>query len=184
MCHKRGYCMNCKCTKNITEKYNEFIDFSLSVSDSIAFHIVHYDVLSPEMLKMREDYQKSHPEKPSDDIAVNYEYYEKMDRVIKPIEEAIISKENAFSYLGYGYGHLCETFIVNAKHPSVREFLLTSDSIFNWKNPDFPEDVSFFRQGKCWIRNVAHENMMFFENITDYEFELLCKMGVELCLDE
>lgn len=176
--------MNYECTKNIAEKYKNFIDFALSVSDSIAFHIVHYDVLSPEMLKMREDYQKSHPEESSDDIVVNHEYYEKMAKIIKPIEEAIISKENAFSYLGYGYGYLCETYIIDAQHPSVRKLLLIADSMFGWKYPDLPEDVSFFRQGKCWLRNVAHENMMFFENITNYEFELLCKIGVELYPDE
>ena len=175
--------MDYNCTKSITTGYIKFIDFALSKSDSIAFHIVHYDILSPDELAMRKEYQKLHPEEPNEEIVVNYEYYERMAELIKPIKKAILQKENAFSYLGYGYGHLCETFIVNAKHPNVRKFLCAVDSIFSWQYPDFPEDVSFISQGKCWARNVAHEKLLFFEDITDIEVEYLTGIGIELIPD-
>ncbi len=176
--------MDYNCTKNIKEQYNEFIDFALSVSDSIAFHIGHYEILSPEMIEMRNEYQKSHPEQQNEEIDVPFEYYERMAEMIKPIEEAILKKDKVFSYLGYGYGYLCETFVVNAKHPKVKEFLRLANSIFSWKYPDFPEDVSFLRQDKCWARNVAHENLLFFEDITKSELAILQEMGIELFADE
>lgn len=172
--------MDYACFKNIEDNYNLFLDFALSLSDSIAFHIVHYDVLSPDSLKMCDEYYKAHPEQAEEEIPVDYDYYDRMKKIIQPIEGAIIRKENKFSYLGYGYGHLCETFFIDTRHPEVREFLASAGSIFSWRYPDFPEDLSFLRNGKNFIRNVAHENMLFFYDIKTSEIERLNKLGIEL----
>lgn len=40
------------------------------------------------------------------------------------------------------------------------DFLLKNDNLYNWLNPDFPEDIAFFKDGCCcWLYSVAHEEM-------------------------
>ena len=51
---------------------------------------------------MREEYYRGHPEEKVEETSVDYAYYDRMKNLIQPIEEAIIRKENDFSYLGYG----------------------------------------------------------------------------------
>ena len=36
------------------------------------------------------------------------------------------------------------------------DFLLKNDNLYNWLNPDFPEDIAFFKDGYCWLYSVAH----------------------------
>lgn len=176
--------MDYDCFFDIKENYNEFIDFALSLSDYITFHIGHYDILSPESLKMQEEYMKNHPEDCVEEDESYDDYYNKMSDFIEYIKDAILKTEKAFSYLGYKYGYLCETFVIDAKHTKVKEFLLSAGSIFSWRYPDFPEDICFFRNGQYWIRSVAHENLLFFSNITNDEAEKLKQLGVKLVSDE
>ncbi len=172
--------MDYVCGKDIKDKYNSFLDSALFLSDTIVFHILHEEVLSPDSLEMREEYYREHPEQTEEEIPVDYDYYDRMKNLIQPIEEAIIRKENEFSYLGYGYGHLCESFFIDARHPKVREFLASAGSIFSWQYPDFPEDLSFMRNGKCYIRNVAHEKLLFFEDMEISEIEKFAETGIEI----
>ena len=176
--------MDYDCFVDIKERYDEFTDYALSLSEYITFHIVHYDILSPKSLKMKEEYMKNHPEECVTEEEPNDDYYKRMSFFIEYIKDAVLKTDKAFSYLGFEYGYLCETFTVDAKNPKVKEFLLIADSIFSWKYPDFPEDICFFRNGHYWCRSVAHENLLFFNGITDSESEKLKQLGVELYISE
>lgn len=63
--------------------------------------------------------------------------------------------------------------------PEVKAFVLSADDIFSWMYPNLPEDISFFRQGKCWLDTTAHEKYC---NIYAHETEiaqLLDSMEIE-----
>lgn len=175
--------MDYNCIKVDDSKYKDFVDYALSLSDVITFHIVHFDVFSPEMQLMQEDYRKAHPDEPVVPVDDYSEYYGRMKNITEPIADAVIGKSNDFSYLGYGYGHLCETFKIDARRTQTRDFLLSADSIFSWRYPLFPEDVCFFREGKCWLRTVAHEKLLFAKNISETEAEQLENCGIKFFSD-
>ena len=35
-------------------------------------------------------------------------------------------------------------------------------SLYDWRYPDFPEDICFYKDGKCFMETVAHEQLCFF----------------------
>ena len=54
-------------------------------------------------------------------------------------------------------------------NPSIKDVLLSVDSIFSWIYPEKPEDIAFYKNGNCWLYTVAHEMILV---ITDHEEEI------------
>ena len=54
----------------------------------------------------------------------------------------------------------------------VKEYLLSNKDLYNWLNPEYPEDISFFKNGYCWLRSVSHEGIcdIYCENEEEYEY--------------
>lgn len=46
---------------------------------------------------------------------------------------------------------------IYAAEDSTREFLLQPGRLYAWKPPEFPMDLAFFINGKCWMASCAHE---------------------------
>ena len=40
---------------------------------------------------------------------------------------------------------------------AVKNYLLTSNSLYAWGNNDTPGDIAFFRKNQCWIATCSHE---------------------------
>lgn len=61
----------------------------------------------------------------------------------------------------------------------VEEYLLTNKNLYTWLNPKYPEDVSFFKNGYCWLYSVAHEELcdIYCENEEEYNY--LKSIGIE-----
>ena len=59
------------------------------------------------------------------------------------------------------------------------EFLLKNDNLYNWLNPDFPEDIAFFKDGYCWLYSVAHEDICDIYCKDRKEYEELKAIGIE-----
>ncbi len=62
---------------------------------------------------------------------------------------------------------------------SIKEYLLTNKDLYNWINPDYPEDISFFKNGYCWLYSVAHEEMCDIYCESNEEYEYLKSIGIE-----
>lgn len=46
--------------------------------------------------------------------------------------------------------------------PEAREIIKeVSNSLYSWMYPDLPEDLSFYKSGKPWLVNTAHERQSF-----------------------
>ena len=61
----------------------------------------------------------------------------------------------------------------------VKEYLLSNCDLFSWLNQEYPEDISFFKDGYCWINSVTHEEFceICCENETEYNY--LISLGLE-----
>ena len=60
----------------------------------------------------------------------------------------------------------------------VKEFILSVDGIFNWWPGENPEDLAFFKDGKCWMFSTAHEHSLGFSDHIPELRELLHSMHV------
>ncbi len=61
----------------------------------------------------------------------------------------------------------------------VKDYLLCNKNLYNWLNPQYPEDISFFKNGYCWLYSVAHEEMCDIYCESNEEYEYLKSMGIE-----
>lgn len=51
-------------------------------------------------------------------------------------------------------------------------FFMVSQGLFQWKYPELPEDLCFYRKGKCFLRTVAHENIceIYEDNVDEIRY--------------
>ncbi len=40
--------------------------------------------------------------------------------------------------------------------------LKEAPGLYSWLAPDFPEDLAFFKRGKCWMASLSHEQCSWF----------------------
>lgn len=54
----------------------------------------------------------------------------------------------------------------------MKNYLLTNKNLYAWLNPNYPEDISFFKDGYCLLYSVAHENLcnIYCENEKEYKY--------------
>ena len=61
----------------------------------------------------------------------------------------------------------------------VLPILLKSEKLADWKAPQFPEDLCFFRNNECWLFTVSHEEILSFTLKSYDEYDLLKSIGVK-----
>lgn len=61
----------------------------------------------------------------------------------------------------------------------IKEYLLSNKEIYKWHYPKYPTDVSFFKNGKCWMHTIAHEEMLQIYYETEEEFNYLKSIGIK-----
>jgi len=61
----------------------------------------------------------------------------------------------------------------------LKDYLLTNDNLYKWNNPHFPEDISFFKDGYCWLSSITHENLYYIFCRNDREYKHLKSIGIE-----
>lgn len=61
----------------------------------------------------------------------------------------------------------------------TKEYLLYNRDLYEWLNPDYPEDLAFFEDGYCWLYSVAHEQLCFIYCDDEQEYEYLKSIGIE-----
>ena len=64
------------------------------------------------------------------------------------------------------------------------KYLLNNKNLYAWLNPDYPEDISFFKDGYCWLYSIAHENLCDIYCESKEEYEYLKSIGIEFWNDE
>lgn len=58
-----------------------------------------------------------------------------------------------------------------------------SNSLYGWVHPDLPEDLSFYKSGKPWLINTAHEKQSFILSEDKSEIDRIVNIkGLEIKL--
>lgn len=67
------------------------------------------------------------------------------------------------------------------KSNKLKNFLLKSaNSLHEFLPPYLPEDISFFKNGYCWLETVTHEEIYTINIKNKEEYEKLISMGIKL----
>ena len=59
------------------------------------------------------------------------------------------------------------------------DLLVRPKSYFAWRYPYYPEDLSFFRQNRCWLYASSHEKYIEVLPMDRQEYDVLADMGIE-----
>ncbi len=81
-----------------------------------------------------------------------------------------------------GFDELFEVIFLKTV-PELKEYVLENQDLYAWLNPKYLEDISFFKNGYCWLYSIAHEKMcmIFCENEEEYIY--LKSIGIEFAED-
>lgn len=115
----------------------------------------------------------------------NNSNYEKFNKKVRQLQtELVTNYPNSFIAKKEEYywltqiKHNYDTYFFQFSK-ELKDYLLINKNLYNWNNPEFPTDIGFFKDGKCWLRAVPHEHMcdIFVEN--EKEYNHLKKIGLE-----
>lgn len=62
---------------------------------------------------------------------------------------------------------------------SLNADFFASDGLSEWRYPNFPEDICFYKNGQCFIETVTHEQCCFFYLEDDDLLKLLDNLDIE-----
>lgn len=156
--------------KNTT--YQKLIKYAFSKCDAVMF-IFRKDGFSEKQIKQLN--------KKSEQIQKNFSKFE-------------LKKRNGshwvFSKVGYAqlgiteykdpenFDELFEILFYKTSS-KMNDYLLTNQNLYKWLNPEYPEDISFFKNGYCWLYSVAHESLCDIYCESEEEYEYLKSIGIE-----
>lgn len=67
------------------------------------------------------------------------------------------------------------------KCEEIKELLLKNTySLYSFNPPYLPEDISFFKEGRCWLKTVTHERLGIIHVDTKKEYDYLTDLGIKL----
>ena len=170
------------------EQYNLFIKFMLENCDSFTFFLPNFN---KNVVTVDNKFYF-----PNDEIGaikysgdcMDFQTYKKTvaDRV-ELISNNIIKKTNDVKYCGDIYTYDCEIYVVKINEFLDKKFF-KADSLFDWKYPMLPEDICFYKDGKCLMRSIAHEEMCSiynteFDDIESKALPFLDNIGLDYWVD-
>ncbi|MFA6809249.1 MAG: hypothetical protein WCR27_09690 [Eubacteriales bacterium] len=181
------------------DKYNRFIDFAFTKSD--AFMLVAYREsdnvelmfkqppaemqLSDEILQMISKSNEEAKKIKCKEIAI---FKERTEPFLAKLEPFLIKKRNSPSeWPGIKVvlrEHTSVEINVYRISDEVKPYLLEPRSLFNWKYPYFPDDLSFFNNGYCWFASVAHEGYACMFTNTYDDITILQELGLNFNVTE
>lgn len=62
---------------------------------------------------------------------------------------------------------------------NIKKYLLENKDLYSWLNPIYPTDLGFFKDGKCWIITINHENDCYINVTSNEEFNYLKSIGIK-----
>lgn len=156
------------------EQYKRLIKYAFQKSDAIMF-VFRKDGFN--------DQQISKLEKTSNDLKTEFKDY-----ILKIRNGAYwVFTKVGYSKLGIynskfkdqpNFDKLFEVLFYKT-NKELEEYVLSNSNLYSWLNPYYPEDISFFKNGYCWLYSIAHEELcdIYCENEEEYNY--LKSIGIE-----
>lgn len=88
------------------------------------------------------------------------EYKNKIRPILNAFEPNLIYTEQTKLYVNQETDYLNEVYYYKTIGLSGEPFNQV-ESIYDWKHPNFPEDMCFYKNRECWLQSIAHEKICF-----------------------
>jgi hypothetical protein len=102
----------------------------------------------------------------------------KLEKDLLPFQKYILKKIDKSNHnLIYRPNMYIIFYRLNA---DLQEYLLSNKSLYKWDFPNYPTDISFFKDGVCWLNSITHEEICNICVESEEEFDYLRSIGIEL----
>ncbi len=130
--------------------------------------------------KIFEELKKENRERLIKETINKIMYYHMIELWLNKHKKDIVHKKEDFYYdymkqekMSYG------TIYILRLSSEMKEDLLNKRSLYSWCFPLSVEDISFFKDGYCWLYSVAHEEICEIYCEDKEEYEYLKSIGIE-----
>lgn len=157
---KKHFCI----TSEISgELYDKVIDFLMTQCDQFAFCVPNLGktLINESNAKYFPEYKIGYTEMDDDWVEDYNRYRVNIKKYLDSISEHIKNHYIDTIYCDSISEYEKEIFLIEL-NDDTRKFFDYVKDLYQWKYPDFPEDLSFYRKGKVFMSSVAHENMCEF----------------------
>lgn len=96
----------------------------------------------------------------NNDLFCRYKNKVKFAVKMSGVAKNIINEYESLTYYGKKCNHTFDVFVMSVGS-NLRDYLFLTDSIYDWKYPDLPEDICFFKNNKCVLETITHEKLTF-----------------------
>lgn len=73
-----------------------------------------------------------------------------------------------------------QKFYVYELNKYTKKFICNMKDFSSWKLPNYPEDLSFYKDKKVVFSTITHENMMIFNDLTKETTEIISKCKINI----
>jgi len=154
------------------QAYEKIIDYAFSKSDAVMF-VFRKDGFNEsqvdELEKTRSEFEKNYKDYILKHRNGAHWVYTKVGN-----EECGITSQKDPK----GFQNLFDIYFLSTKS-KIKEYLLKNKNFYNWLNPKYPEDISFFKNGYCWLYSVSHEQFIEIYCEKEEEYLLFRQIGLE-----
>lgn len=107
----------------------------------------------------------------------NFEKQElkKLSKNLKKFKKSLIKIETEDNILIYRKNMIAYFYKTDEK---LKNYLLSKNSLYDWKYPSDPTDITFFKDNECWLRSISHELMCDIAVKDLKEYEYLKEIGI------
>lgn len=107
-----------------------------------------------------------------------YRYY--VNKFVEKYNNIIFKKKKNFVYEFFGLKRIhIETVYHMRFSKELKKELLSKNSIFDWVSPLLIEDVSFYKEDKCWLSSTSHEEQCYIYYTNEKEHNYLKSIGIK-----
>lgn len=107
--------------------------------------------------------------------------------ILKILKNSLIvmKEESEWASTILGDGQTARVYYFRTDANANKVLKEVTNSLYSWVHPDFPEDLSFFKQGKEWLVTISHEyeSYIFTEEKNEIEKVLNIK-GLKAKIEE
>lgn len=110
-----------------------------------------------------------------------------LEPILKELEsslkEMVVTNEWTGTLLGGG--QKAKVYYYSADEHARKIVKERADSLYEWMQPNLPEDLSFLKKGKPWLVNIAHEEESYIMSESEYWIKRILDIeGLKIAFEE
>lgn len=110
-----------------------------------------------------------------------------LEPILKELECSIkeMAVTNEWTGTKLGGGQKAKVYYYRTDETAGKILKERADSLYEWMQPNLPEDLSFLKKGKPWLVNIAHEEESYIMTESEYLIKRISAIeGLKIAFEE